>query len=117
MQRRATSKPCAKCGVPKRRKGQSYCSSCHTGMVNSLNRAKQAWLQAYKLELGCCDCGYDECARALHLDHRDPTTKDTRLKGKVNHAFSRLPWDALKHEATLCDVRCANCHAEKHDGN
>ncbi len=119
MNRRAPTKPCAKCGTLERRRGQSYCAACHCEMVTASYRKKRAWIDAWKLARGCLYCGYDHCASALHLHHRDPETKNPRLR--VQHkemfprtAMSRMSFDDIKHEVTLCDVLCANCHAETH---
>jgi hypothetical protein len=64
-----------------------------------------AW--AYKVSVGCKRCGYNRCPSALHFHHPDPTTKD-REPCDVR-SFNQL--EKLK---ALCDVLCANCHAEEH---
>ena len=73
-------------------------------------------LDAYKLDRGCADCGYNKCAFALHFDHIDPSTKtkelgwvDDRSKLKTVTKLANY----IKHVETYCVVRCANCHAER----
>jgi hypothetical protein len=75
---------------------------------------KVAYVQAYKLERGCFDCGYRESAYALDLDHRDPTHKNPQLRRQVRDHRPRaawsLSWENLLAELPKCDVVCANCH-------
>lgn len=63
------------------------------------------WLDNYKMEKGCIDCGYKNHHAALHFDHVRGTKKmnvcnSTSISGALN-------------EIKKCVVRCANCHAEK----
>jgi hypothetical protein len=75
---------------------------------------KQDLIQAYKLERGCADCGYNAHAEALDLDHRDPSEKHPRMRisktSKTRACFQLLSWADLKAELPKCDVVCANCH-------
>lgn len=66
---------------------------------------KKAWVDNYKLEHGCADCGYNEPPAALDFDHRPGTKKIRNIK--AGHQFG---WLALLAEVAKCDVVCANCH-------
>jgi hypothetical protein len=64
---------------------------------------------SWKEERGCRDCG-ERDPIVLDAHHRDPSTKNDRLKHKNNAALYRLGWVALEEELRKCDVLCANCH-------
>lgn len=73
-------------------------------------------LDAMKLAAGCIDCGYRAHPAALHFDHRDPATKrrdlgwqDDRSKLTTQTRLRQY----IQHVETYCDIRCANCHAER----
>lgn len=70
---------------------------------------RKAWLDAYKLERGCIDCGYREHPAALDLDHRPGEVKTIRAFA----AMISANWDRFCDEIEKCDVRCANCHRVK----
>ena len=61
------------------------------------------WLDAYKGERGCVDCGYREHHAALHFDH-------VRGEKALNVCNAKSVAQA-EREIEKCDVRCANCHA------
>ena len=62
----------------------------------------------YKMERGCIDCGYAKNPAALDLDHRDTSAKKTTIAKMVT--YDR---EVLLAELAKCDVRCANCHRIK----
>lgn len=63
------------------------------------------WLDNYKLERGCVDCGYRKHNAALHFDH---------VEGKkIMNVCNAKSIEQAKLEIAKCEVRCANCHAEK----
>lgn len=81
-------------------------------------------INAYKVERGCVDCGFDKWPEALHFDHIDPHTKtaengwlqgtagdNRKARGTMNTyaSFQRY----MQHIETYCEVRCANCHAHR----
>ena len=66
------------------------------------------FLDNYKLERGCVDCGYAENPAALEMDHRDPSLKKFQIATMVT--YDR---EILLAELAKCDVRCANCHRIK----
>lgn len=65
------------------------------------------WLSNYKLERGCKDCGYNQFACALQLDHEGVKS--------IAIADARSSIKRLKEEIEKgkCVVRCANCHSVK----
>lgn len=54
----------------------------------------------------CAICGYDRCARSLHVHHKDPSRKQG---DKDYQRKSFIDFDNLI-------VLCSNCHFEVHDG-
>ena len=76
----------------------------------SANRNKQRdYLARYKLENGCVDCGYKHNPVALHFDH----VKTPKLGDIATMVGNGIGWQTLYDEMAKCEVRCANCHAEK----
>jgi hypothetical protein len=69
-------------------------------------RKRYEFLNAYKLEQGCVDCGYKEHACALDFDHRDPAEKEFTIGLNPRTTMARIIAEMAK-----CDVRCKNCHA------
>ena len=75
-----------------------------------------AWVNRYKTEQGCVDCGFNRWAEALQFDHVDRATKQRRLGWHDNRSkiHSRTKMDRFKaHVKRYCVVRCANCHAHR----
>ena len=67
---------------------------------------KRAFVQAYKMERGCADCGYNAHPEALDFDHRPGETKMLNIGQKLcNVGLARI-----KEEIVKCDVVCSNCH-------
>lgn len=117
---------CATCGQPKPiadfayrggdRVGiQSTCKPCSLERLRAHRREMRERVTAYKLDLGCALCGYNSHPAALHLDHREPSTK--RNRGKASRALEvSWSWKRIQDELAKCQVLCANCHAVKtHD--
>lgn len=68
------------------------------------------WVNAFKAFRGCYYCVEQDPA-CLDLHHRDRSTKSTEVSQLVNgHAEFPL----VQHEASKCEVVCANCHRKKH---
>lgn len=60
------------------------------------------WLDAYKVEHGCHDCGYQAHAVALDFDH---------VWGeKIINVCNAKSIAQAKSEIEKCEVVCANCH-------
>lgn len=70
--------------------------------------AFRLFLNAYKLERGCIDCGYKEHPAALEFDHRDRTVKCQKVSDMWSYSKERQLAEMEK-----CDIRCANCHQIK----
>jgi len=79
--------------------------------ADSRNRIarKRKMLSDIKLESGCCYCGYKKCSAALHFHHKDDSKSFI-----LAHPHQSVE-DLLK-EVEKCEVICANCHAELHNG-
>ena len=80
--------------------------------LNARRKAeKRLQISAYKKEVGCKVCGYNENPDILHFHHRDPNEKITnvsRMVGK-NHSMERI-----KKEIDKCDLLCISCHHKEH---
>ena len=63
------------------------------------------YLDAYKLEKGCTDCGYKDHPAGLEFDHRPGELK----KGCVTSMVGK-GWGTIKAEIAKCDVVCGTCH-------
>lgn len=68
-------------------------------------QARKTWVDAYKIERGCTDCGYAGHPAALDFDHLPGTEKVRDIK-----SGKQLGWAALQAEVAKCEVVCANCH-------
>ena len=56
---------------------------------------------------GKCEyCGYDTCAAALELHHRNPFDKESDSFRSLN--------EQTKKELKKCDLVCCVCHREVH---
>lgn len=75
-------------------------------VANARMRKVKDWLNAYKVEHGCIDCGYNAHPVALDIDHID---------GKTSNVSSLKSIAAIQREMErhACVVRCANCHRIK----
>ncbi len=71
-----------------------------------LFREKWDYINNYKMEKGCADCGYKEHREALDFDHVTEE-KNFALGGHKAHCMG---WDKIKYEISICEVVCANCH-------
>jgi hypothetical protein len=61
------------------------------------------WLDAYKVQVGCKDCGYRDHPAALHFDH---------VRGrKLLNVCNAKSIEQAEREIAKCEVRCANCHS------
>jgi hypothetical protein len=99
------------------------CVACYRQRNNAWRRSaagraslRKAQAQRYqsaralleKLKSGpCVDCGGTFIPRAMHFDHRDPTTK----KYNISVLASANRVKAILEEVAKCDLVCANCHA------
>jgi hypothetical protein len=65
------------------------------------------FVQAYKLERGCVDCGFKGHPAALEFDHLPGREKKFNISQRIAAAVDR---EALLAEMAKCEVVCANCH-------
>lgn len=70
---------------------------------------KRAKIGRYKMEHGCCRCGYNEHPSALCFHHLDPEEKEFTIGSNIH-----LPWEILLVEIEKCEVLCMNCHSIEH---
>ena len=73
--------------------------------ANARSHKIRRWLDQFKIDKGCFDCGFNEHPSALHFDH-------VRGKKSFNICNAKSIKQA-KREIAKCVVRCANCHAIK----
>lgn len=80
---------------------------CHREEIRLINLDKREYLDKYKTQAGCADCGLrnDEHPEVFDFDHRPGTDKHFNLARAIN-----LTWKRLLAEIEKCDVVCANCH-------
>ena len=109
-------KTCTLCGVEKplsaygKNKNHSdgrqyYCRECVA--VKRAERCAEArdWVNNYKMERGCTDCGYAVHPHALDLDHLPQYEKLFTVADQMHRHI-----DSVKAEVSKCEVVCANCH-------
>lgn len=62
------------------------------------------WMQSYKIQQGCKDCGYNAHHAGLEFDHigDDKRNEVSRLAG----SSLRI----IKEEIAKCEVVCGTCH-------
>jgi hypothetical protein len=58
----------------------------------------------------CESCGYAKCIQALTFHHKNPKEKS------VNFSSDDPNWEEFKAEIKKCQLLCANCHIELHNG-
>lgn len=74
---------------------------------NRVKRAKfQEWMNRYKQERGCLDCGFREIAEVLDFDHMDGKRIQISGCNSIDTAFAEI-------QDSKCIVRCSNCHRLK----
>lgn len=120
----ATYDTCPRC--KDRQKIHSYCKPCEkayssewyqknkekTLAKNKRNSQKiLEWLQNYKAEHGCHECGYNEHSCALDFHHVDESKKDFALNLAQR---KRYGMERIRKEVAKCIVLCANCHRVHH---
>ena len=63
---------------------------------------------------GCELCGFNECADALDLHHRNP--KDRARNGRRSTVYRRMGLKRIAKELSKCAVLCPTCHRLVHLG-
>lgn len=75
------------------------------------DRRKELRARALAYKGGKCRiCGYDKCLTALEFHHVEILTKEFTISARMTS------WDVIKPELDKCELLCANCHREVHDG-
>ena len=109
---------CIGCGTQLAGKQRKYCSrNCTDNYRYKHNPTRKAaaatrrdetrqLLNAYKMDRGCCVCGYKEHPAALECNHINPYSKRFTVGASVS-----MSWPALEEELKKCEIMCANCHA------
>lgn len=92
-----------------------YCNDSYRLERNKAGRiaAVQRKINAVEYKGGKCEiCGYDECYKALHFHHTDPTKKDPNFVKMMDSKSANI--EKIKPELDKCLLVCANCHIEIH---
>lgn len=79
--------------------------------IRAARRRKELRERALAYKGGQCRiCGYKKCANALEFHHVETLTKEFSISERMTS------WDAIKRELDKCELLCAVCHREVHDG-
>ena len=97
---------CAKCEVGERYSSGPYCRPCTKKYNRERLQKKRDFVNSYKMERGCRECGYNAHPVALELNHIDPTTKTY----SIGRQLISISMENLVLELAKCEVLCANCH-------
>ena len=97
---------CSRCGVGERYTSNSYCRDCNKQYNRERLQKKRDFVNDYKMERGCAQCGYNKHPVALELNHIDPTTKTY----SIGRDLISISMKKLVEELAKCEVLCANCH-------
>jgi hypothetical protein len=101
--------------IERRRELQRDWYQRNAGAVYASRKAKRDALRAivsqWKLDRGCQRCGYNRCAAALDLHHAGD--KVFMISAAIKDLKSI---EAIKDEFDRCELICANCHREEHNG-
>ena len=57
-------------------------------------------------DVPCMDCGNRFPSCSMDFDHRDPSTKSSRVPALIGHAGD----ERILAEVAKCDIVCGNCH-------
>lgn len=74
--------------------------------ANERARKVKEWINDFKVQSGCVDCGYNEHPVALDIDHMDGKTRNISTLRSIAAVIAEI-------ERHQCVVRCANCHRIK----
>lgn len=79
--------------------------SAHREWSRAKRAERRAFLDAYKVEKGCTDCGYNDHPFALEFDHLPGADKVAPVSNMI-----LADMDRLMAEIAKCEIVCANCH-------
>lgn len=84
-----------------------------TTSINKSIRYRNRQKEKSVLYLGgkCIKCGYSKSLAALDFHHTDPNKKDWKPSRLMSYR-----WEIVKAELDKCELLCANCHRELHEG-
>lgn len=93
------------------KKKHNICKPCKLGRLQEHRQAMRKWVNDWKEEMGCSECGFKGHHFQLDLDHTDPSTK----ANKGNHRSFEPGWskERITLEIQKCVILCANCHRMK----
>ena len=86
------------------------CIPCRAKNVAEQKRKIYKWVDKYKEERGCSDCGIND-KRCLHLHHINREVKKMSVAQLIGKGYV---FKTVKAEVEKCDVVCANCHSIHH---
>jgi hypothetical protein len=65
----------------------------------------------------CGRCGYNKCLAAIEFHHKNPSEKLFMISKKLkSNSPKGSNADAIRQEIKKCEIVCANCHREIHNG-
>ena len=81
--------------------------SKHIDYVKNLKKKLAVFIEDYKKNRACIDCGYkgDKCPQVLEFDHLRDKKFEISLHKRYISSLSQL-----KEEIKKCELVCANCH-------
>ena len=83
-----------------------YLKRAKVNVVGPIKR-NQKFIQDYKNNHPCTDCGIQYPYYVMDFDHRDPQTKLANVSNLTRQAFSL---ELIYSELEKCDIVCSNCH-------
>jgi 5-methylcytosine-specific restriction endonuclease McrA len=69
---------------------------------------RREFIEQYKINQGCCTCGYNKHPAALDFSHKNPKEKSFNISSGRFYSMKKL-----MEEIEKCNILCANCHREK----
>jgi hypothetical protein len=73
--------------------------------------AKRRAVSAYKMSVGCTDCGVvPEVPSLLDLDHLEPENKIDNVSDLISQDYG---WSVIWAEVAKCEPVCRPCHMER----
>lgn len=68
-------------------------------------RRHKEWIDSYKIQRGCQECGFNKWPECLDFDHINPRFKSFSISQELIRSKT-----ALLREIEKCRILCANCH-------